>query len=118
MGSFSGWAEAWAVPVFAFLGLSCVFSMKMSNYFQHYGLRRVRLPNGRWEKVIATPLLECRLEVTAIGCFFNMQRHADHHALASRHYPLLQVHSTDESPELPGTYADMMNISAASEALV
>ena len=36
----------WAVPVFAFLGLSCVFSMKISNYFQHYGLRRVRLPNG------------------------------------------------------------------------
>ncbi|MDE0192132.1 MAG: fatty acid desaturase, partial [Gammaproteobacteria bacterium] len=27
----------WAVPVFAFLGLSCVFSMKISNYFQHYG---------------------------------------------------------------------------------
>ena len=39
-----------------------------------------------------------------------MQRHADHHAVASRHYPLLQVNSGDESPELPGTYADMMNI--------
>ena len=28
----------------------------------------------------------------------------------SRHYPLLQACSPDESPELPGTYADMMNI--------
>ena len=42
--------------------------------------------------------------------FFNMQRHADHHAMATRHYPLLQVHDPGESPELPGTYGDMMNI--------
>ena len=99
----------WAVPVFAFLGLSCVFSMKMSNYFQHYGLRRVRLPNGRWEKVMPRHSWSADWKFSN-WMFFNMQRHADHHALASRHYPLLQVHGTDESPELPGTYADMMNI--------
>ncbi len=99
----------WAVPVFAFLGLSCVFSMKMSNYFQHYGLRRVRLPNGRWEKVRPRHSWSADWKFSN-WMFFNMQRHADHHAMASRHYPLLQVHGPDESPELPGTYADMMNI--------
>ena len=99
----------WAVPVFAFLGLSCVFSMKISNYFQHYGLRRVRLPNGRWEKVRPRHSWSADWKFSN-WMFFNMQRHADHHAMASRHYPLLQVHSSDESPELPGTYADMMNI--------
>ena len=99
----------WAVLVFAFLGLSCVFSMKISNYFQHYGLRRVRLPNGRWEKVMPRHSWNADWKFSN-WMFFNMQRHADHHAMASRQYPLLQVHRADESPELPGTYADMMNI--------
>ncbi len=99
----------WAVPVFAFLGLSCVFSMKISNYFQHYGLRRVRLPNGRWEKVMPRHSWSADWKFSN-WMFFNMQRHADHHAMASRHYPLLQVCDQAESPELPGTYADMMNI--------
>ncbi|MCY4059697.1 MAG: fatty acid desaturase [Gammaproteobacteria bacterium] len=99
----------WAVPVFAFLGLSCVFSMKISNYFQHYGLRRVRLPNGRWEKVMPRHSWSADWKFSN-WMFFNMQRHADHHAMASRHYPLLQVRDSADSPELPGTYADMMNI--------
>ena len=99
----------WAVLVFAFLGLCCVFSMKISNYFQHYGLRRVRLPNGRWEKVLPRHSWSADWKFSN-WMFFNMQRHADHHATASRHYPLLQAYSPDESPELPGTYADMMNI--------
>ncbi len=98
-----------AVPVFVFLGLCCVFSMKISNYLQHYGLRRVRLPNGRWERVMPHHSWSADWKFSN-WMFFNMQRHADHHAMASRHYPLLQVRGPDESPELPGTYADMMNI--------
>ena len=99
----------WAVPVFALLGMCCVFSMKLSNYFQHYGLRRIMLPNGRWEKVMPRHSWSADWKFSN-WMFFNMQRHADHHAMASRHYPLLQVRGSDESPELPGTYADMMNI--------
>ena len=99
----------WAVPVFVFLGLSCVFSMKISNYLQHYGLRRVKLPNGRWEKVQPRHSWSADWKFSN-WMFFNMQRHADHHAIASRHYPALQVFGPDQSPELPGTYADMMNI--------
>ena len=99
----------WAVPVFALLGLSCVFSMKISNYFQHYGLRRVRLPNGRWEKAMPRHSWDADWKFSN-WMLFNVQRHADHHAVASRQYPLLQVSSLDEAPELPGTYADMMNI--------
>ncbi|MDE0343974.1 MAG: fatty acid desaturase [Deltaproteobacteria bacterium] len=98
-----------AVLVFVFLGLSCVFSMKISNYFQHYGLRRVRQPNGRWEKVMPRHSWNADWKYSN-WMFFNMQRHADHHAAAARHYPLLQVRDADEAPVLPGTYADMMNI--------
>ena len=99
----------WAVVVFVLLGYSCVFSMKLSNYFQHYGLRRVRLPNGRWERVMPRHSWSADWKFSN-WMFFNMQRHADHHAMATRHYPLLQTGSPDETPELPGTYGDMMNL--------
>ena len=99
----------WAVPVFVFLGLGCVFSMKISNYLQHYGLRRVRLPNGRWEKIMPRHSWSSDWKFSN-WMFFNMPRHADHHAMSSRHYPLLQTYSAEESPVLPGTYSDMMNI--------
>ena len=98
-----------AVLVFVFLGLGCVFSMKISNYLQHYGLRRVRLPNGRWEKVRPRHSWSADWKFSN-WMFFNMQRHADHHAMATRHYPLLQARGGDESPELPGTYGDLMNV--------
>ena len=99
----------WAVLVFVFLGLGCVFSMKISNYLQHYGLRRVRLPNGRWEKVRPRHSWSADWKFSN-WMFFNMQRHADHHAMATRHYPLLQARGGDESPELPGSYGDLMNV--------
>ena len=98
----------WAIPVYAFLGLGCVFSMKISNYFQHYGLRRVLLPNGRWEKILPRHSWNADWKFTN-WMFFKMQRHADHHAMATRIYPQLQ-NRPDESPELPGTYGDMMNL--------
>ncbi len=99
----------WAVPVFVFLGLSCVFSMKLSNYLQHYGLRRVRLPNGRWEKIMPRHSWSSDWKFSN-WMFFNMPRHADHHAMSSRQYPLLQTYNAEESPVLPGTYSDMMNL--------
>lgn len=98
----------WAIPIYAFLGLGCVFSMKISNYFQHYGLRRVLLPNGRWEKISPRHSWNADWKFTN-WMFFKMQRHADHHAMATRIYPQLQ-NRPDESPELPGTYGDMMNL--------
>ena len=98
----------WAIPVYAFLGMGCVFSMKISNYFQHYGLRRVLLPNGRWEKISPRHSWNADWKFTN-WMFFKMQRHADHHAMATRMYPQLQ-NRAEESPALPGTYGDMMNL--------
>ena len=98
----------WALPVYVFLGLSCVFSMKISNYFQHYGLRRILLANGRWEKISPHHSWSADWKFTN-WMFFKMQRHADHHAMATRPYPQLQARE-GESPELPGTYGEMMNL--------
>ena len=98
-----------ALLVFVFLGLSCVFSMKITNYFQHYGLRRVRMPNGRWERVMPRHSWNADWKFSN-WMFFNMQRHADHHAMATRQYPLLQVHGPNQSPQVPHTYGEMMNL--------
>lgn len=107
---FTYWAGGfWALLAFAFLGLSCAFSMKISNYFQHYGLRRVRLPNGRWERIMPRHSWSADWKFSN-WILYNAQRHADHHAQAARPYPLLQALDADESPQLPGTYADMIRL--------
>ena len=99
----------WAVLGYALLCLSTVFSMKVSNYMQHYGLRRIRRPNGRFEKVQPRHSWNANYKFSN-WMFYNMQRHPDHHAAASRQYPLLQNRAADESPQLPGSYAKMFNL--------
>ena len=97
---------AWAVAVFAVLCLGVVFSMKLSNYIQHYGLRRIRLPGGRFERVQPRHSWSAARKVDN-WLFFNMQRHPDHHAAAGRRFPLMQHHGGDRSPQLPGSYGKM-----------
>ena len=99
----------WAVLTFAVLCLGAVFSMKISNYMQHYGLRRIRLGDGRFEKVRPRHSWNANYKLSN-WMFFNMQRHPDHHSVASRPYPLLQNCGAGESPQLPGTYAKMFNL--------
>jgi len=99
----------WAVLIFAVLSLGVVFSMKISNYIQHYGLRRIRLPNGKFEKVRPRHSWSANRRYSN-WMFYNMQRHPDHHAVASRQYALLQHHGEDESPQLPGNYVKLFNL--------
>ncbi len=92
--------------IYAVLCGCCVFSMKLSNYVQHYGLRRIRLPGGRYEPVKARHAWSAAYKFTN-WLYYNMQRHADHHAASNRRYPLLQHHGADASPQLPGSYMQM-----------
>ena len=97
---------AWALGVYLVLCLGVVFSMKISNYLQHYGLRRIRLPSGKFERVQPWHAWSVDRKLDN-WLFFNMQRHADHHAAAGRRYPLMQHHGADMSPQLPGSYGKM-----------
>ncbi len=99
----------WAVLTYAVLCSGAVFSMKISNYMQHYGLRRIRLTGGRFEKVRPRHSWNANYKLSN-WMFYNMQRHPDHHSVASRPYPLLQNCGADESPQLPGTYAKMFGL--------
>ena len=98
-----------AVLVYVVLCFGAVFSMKISNYVQHYGLRRVRMPSGRYERVLPRHAWSADYKFTN-WLYYNMQRHADHHAASNRRYPLLQHYGKDESPQLPGRYVEMNNL--------
>ena len=95
----------WALAVYAILCGSVVFSMKVSNYVQHYGLRRIRMPTGRFEPVKPRHAWSAAYKFTN-WLYYNMQRHADHHT-SNRRYPLLQHHGEGDSPQLPGSYIQM-----------
>ncbi len=99
----------WAVLIYLVLCSSVVFSMKVSNYVQHYGLRRVRLPSGRFERVLPRHAWSADYKFTN-WLYYNMQRHADHHAASNRRYPLLQHYGKDESPQLPDRYSQMNSL--------
>ncbi|MDE2660663.1 MAG: fatty acid desaturase [Acidobacteriota bacterium] len=96
----------WAVVIYAVACSSVVFSMKISNYVQHYGLRRVRLPSGRFERVLPRHAWSADYKFTN-WLYYNMQRHADHHAASNRRYPLLQHYGKEDSPQLPDRYSQM-----------
>ena len=95
----------WAVAAFVVLCGSVVFSMKISNYVQHYGLRRIRMPHGRFEPVKPRHAWSAAYKFTN-WLYYNMQRHADHHT-SNRRYPLLQHYGEADSPQLPGSYIQM-----------
>jgi alkane 1-monooxygenase len=91
--------------IFALLCAGVVISMKLSNYVQHYGLRRIRIPPGRYEPVQPRHAWSAAYKF-ANWLYYNMQRHADHHT-SNRRYPLLQHRGASESPQLPGSYVEM-----------
>ena len=95
----------WAVACFVIGCGSVVFSMKISNYVQHYGLRRIRMPHGRFEPVRPRHAWSAAYKFTN-WLYYNMQRHADHHT-SNRRYPLLQHYGEAASPQLPGSYIQM-----------
>ena len=99
-------AGAWAVLAYAILSLAVILSMKLINYVQHYGLRRLRLPSGRYEKMQPHHAWNASHRFSN-WLLFNAPRHPDHHADEKRRYPLLQHCGKDEAPQLPGTYPAM-----------
>ena len=100
--AITGWV---GVVAFVVLCGSVVFSMKISNYVQHYGLRRIRMPHGRFEPVKPRHAWSAAYKFTN-WLYYNMQRHADHHT-SNRRYPLLQHYGEADSPQLPSSYIQM-----------
>jgi len=97
---------AWGLLVFALICAMGIVQLRMADYIQHYGLQRIRLPGGRYERVRARHSWTAAYRLSN-WLYYNAQRHADHHLAAARLYPLLRHCGAEESPRLPGSYAEM-----------
>lgn len=71
------------------------------NYIEHYGLRRKRLPSGRYEPVTPNHSWNSNHDVGRI-ILYELTRHADHHYKSTRKYQILRHY--DDSPQLPMGY--------------
>lgn len=82
-----------------------VLLLETINYIEHYGLRRQRLPNGRYERVSPRHSWNADFELGRI-LLYELTRHSDHHYLASKKYQLLDHH--EAAPQLPLGYPASM----------
>jgi len=94
-----------ALLFFALQSALAVSLLEVINYIEHYGLYRDQLPNGRYETV--QPRHSWNSDFRLTNWFlFNLQRHADHHAHASR--PYWELRHFPEGPQLPLSYPSML----------
>ena len=94
----------WGLLVLAAICVLGIFQLRMVDYIQHYGLQRIRLSGGRFERVQPWHSWSAAYKFSN-WLYYNAQRHADHHIVATRLYALLQHSGEDKAPQLPGTYA-------------
>ncbi len=92
-----GWAG-----LAAYLGLAgyATAQLLLSDYVQHYGLRRRGMPGGRLEPVGPQHSWNAPHWFTG-RLMLNAPRHSDHHAHPARPYPALAMPGPDEAPTLP-----------------
>lgn len=93
----AGWA---GVAVWAGLAAFATLELMLSDYVQHYGLRRDRLPDGRYEPAGDRHSWNAPHWFSS-GLMLNAPRHSDHHAHPARPYPALRLPGPDVAPWLP-----------------
>lgn len=99
---FFGWM---GVLFFAVQSLVAIILLEIINYVEHYGLQRQEKSPGKYERVQPHHSWNANHRFSNYW-LFNLQRHADHHAYASRPYHLLRT--TEEGPQLPHGYPTML----------
>lgn len=78
------------------------------NYIEHYGLRRKKIDNAHYERVMPVHSWNSDHPVGRI-MLFELTRHSDHHYMSSRKFQVLR--HLDESPQMPTGYPGMMVLS-------
>ncbi len=94
-----------ALAVFVGQGVIAFVLLETINYIEHYGLARQRLASGNYERVRPQHSWNSAHRVSN-WYLFNLQRHSDHHYLASREYDRLRHY--EDVPQLPAGYAAMV----------
>jgi len=114
--------NAWLMTVVLFAGLAVAFGgvvlpyllgqaiigfslLEVVNYLEHYGLRRDKREDGRYERCQPHHSWNSN-NVASNVLLYHLQRHSDHHANPMRRFQALRHY--DEAPELPTGYAGMI----------
>ncbi len=114
--------QAWAMSVVLFAVMVAVFGWKVLpfmaaqaffsitlfeiiNYLEHYGLKRQKLEDGRYEPCQPEHSWNSNHIVTNLF-LYQLQRHSDHHANPSRSFQALR--HFEDVPQLPSGYAGMI----------
>jgi alkane 1-monooxygenase len=114
--------SAWAMTIVFFAGLAVVFGavvlpcllvqavigfslLEVVNYLEHYGLRRQKREDGRYERCMPEHSWNSN-NVASNVLLYHLQRHSDHHANPTRRYQALR--HVEEAPQLPTGYAGMI----------
>jgi len=100
-----GGAVTLAFLAAAFIGMGI---LEVTNYIEHYGLRRKSTGDGTYERVQTIHSWNSNHVIGRL-MIFELSRHSDHHYKASRKYPILR--HFDESPQMPTGYPGMMVLS-------
>lgn len=100
---------AWGLLIFSIQCSFAVFLLRLGDYVEHYGLTRLYLPSGRFERFQPWHSWNA-VSKFSNWLYYNTQRHSDHHGKATRVYPLLQNHEEDQAPRMPGGYARVFNL--------
>jgi alkane 1-monooxygenase len=99
----------WQVLLFYLGGATIGFLLlETVNYIEHYGLRRKKISDGRYERTLPIHSWNSNHSLGRI-LLLEVTRHSDHHYLANRKYQILR--HFDESPQMPTGYPGMMLLS-------
>jgi alkane 1-monooxygenase len=79
--------------------------LEVINYIEHYGLKRQKDENGKYERTQPEHSWNSNHVVTNL-VLYQLQRHSDHHANPTRSFQALR--HFDNAPQLPSGYASML----------
>ena len=105
MGLYGGLLIAFGWIMVPFLFLQAFWGwfgiLTSANYIEHYGLLRQKLDTGRYERCQPHHSWNSNHTLSNL-ILFNLQRHSDHHANATRRYQCLR--NFEGLPTLPSGY--------------
>lgn len=106
-GVLYAWMGGWfGVGLYLLHSLIAMTILRIIDYVEHYALPRRLLPSGRYERTQPRHSWNSSHRFSN-WALWNVQRHSDHHRMASRPYPLLQHFDEDIAPQLPYNYTVM-----------
>ncbi len=101
-----GWVMVPFLLIHNFLGW---YSLTQANYVEHYGLKRRKKENGRYEPCAPRHSWNTNHIVSNL-MLFHLQRHSDHHANPMRPYQALR--NFNDLPRLPSGYPGTFALAA------